>query len=157
MKLLLMRHVEAASREAAAVEFDAERPLTKHGLAQARQVADAIQADSKTPVKVLTSPLLRAQQTAEAVAEACSVADPIQCLTLLAPGVGADDVLAIAANEGAADAWTLLVMHNPDISAIVSELINDDVRAAPGCLYALDTTVDDGTCLAQLLFSFAPD
>jgi phosphohistidine phosphatase len=63
MKLYLVRHADAVPVE----QFegsDAERPLTEVGVGQAQALAAALQTRKVTFDQVVTSPLLRARQTA---------------------------------------------------------------------------------------------
>ncbi len=62
MDLLLWRHAEAVEGDP-----DLQRKLTVRGDKQARQMADWIRANAPAPMRVLASPALRTQQTAEAL------------------------------------------------------------------------------------------
>ena len=64
MRVHVCRHAEAESEGP-----DATRPLTVRGLAQALALGDALATDNEPPTTVLASPLLRARQTAEAIAD----------------------------------------------------------------------------------------
>ena len=66
MKLLLVRHAIALDRETPGVS-DYLRPLTEEGIARFRKSAAAI-GELVTAGTLLTSPLLRARQTAEILA-----------------------------------------------------------------------------------------
>jgi phosphohistidine phosphatase len=65
MDLYLIRHADALPLAEGGNEDDAERPLSDAGKAQARALALALQRQGLRPEAVLTSPLLRARQTAE--------------------------------------------------------------------------------------------
>jgi len=75
VRILLVRHSEAASPEG--VE-DAARPLTAQGRDVARRVAEAVFAQGVAPSGFVTSPRLRARQTAEIFAEALGFLGPVQ-------------------------------------------------------------------------------
>jgi len=69
MMLYLMRHGVAINRQDPNCPPDAERPLTKKGMAKTRAVAVGLRELGILPEAMLTSPLLRAAQTAEITAE----------------------------------------------------------------------------------------
>mgnify|MGYP001369135108 CR=1 FL=1 len=155
MNLLLMYHAEAETRQASAVEFDAERPLSPRGKRQARRVADALAAVAMSPGKVLSSPFIRAQETAHVVAASSGSDIAVEPITLLAPGVGTRDVLDVALNDGAESGWTLIVLHEPDVSTLINELIGLNATVEPGDVFAVRTHTADGRTSGRLLFSLA--
>ena len=65
MDLYLIRHADALPLEAANTDNDADRPLSATGQEQARALATGLQRRSVHFNFVVTSPLTRAQQTAE--------------------------------------------------------------------------------------------
>jgi broad specificity phosphatase PhoE len=69
IELYLMRHGIAADLGDAGVLKDEDRPLTLEGRAKMRQAAEGIGEFGLKLNLILTSPLLRARQTAEVVAE----------------------------------------------------------------------------------------
>ena len=69
MRLILMRHGIATERSQARRGADADRPLTEQGVSRVRKAAQGLRALKVAPRVVLTSPYLRARQTAELVAE----------------------------------------------------------------------------------------
>src|SRR5437588_12572523 len=68
MDLYLIRHADAGDRKKWTGD-DAERPLTELGLEQARLLAEGLQQHGLALEVLVSSPLLRAQQTAEGVRE----------------------------------------------------------------------------------------
>lgn len=68
MDLLFIRHAIAAPLDDT-IKRDADRPLTAEGEKRFRNVAERLARFAPKPKAVLTSPLLRARQTAEIVAE----------------------------------------------------------------------------------------
>ena len=69
MRLILMRHGIATKRSQARRGSDADRALTAQGVSRVRKAAQGLRALKVAPRVVLTSPYLRARQTAELVAE----------------------------------------------------------------------------------------
>ena len=112
MRLLLIRHTDALPGEP-----DELRPLSPEGRAAAldlgRQLADGgVRADA-----ILTSPLLRARETGDALAAALGgTAEPSDAL---APGATADGVRAATAGRGET---VIAVGHQPDCGQIAAEL-----------------------------------
>lgn len=112
MQLYLVRHAEASPGNP-----DELRPLTEEGREQARELGERLKADGVAPAVVLTSPLLRARETGEALARATgsrSEADD-----RLAPGATAETVRD--AVEGRGD-QVVVVGHQPDCGRITAAL-----------------------------------
>ena len=70
MHVYLIRHGIAVDREDPKCPPDTERPLTAKGIKRARAAAQGLRAMDVKPNAVLTSPWLRALQTAEIFCEA---------------------------------------------------------------------------------------
>jgi len=123
VRLFLVRHAEAAPGEP-----DDLRPLTAAGRDTARALGARLAPEE--PEAVLSSPLLRARETAAAIADAAGVeAEPDE---RLAPGATADDVRSAAAGRGKT---VVAVGHQPDCSEIVLALTGDAVDFAPGACH----------------------
>ena len=123
MRLFLVRHAEASPGEP-----DELRPLTEAGRAVARALGERLR--DERPEAVLSSPLLRARETAEAIARAAGVAPEAD--ERLAPGADADTVRAVVAGRGDP---VVVVGHQPDCSEIVFALTGRQERFKPGaCL-----------------------
>ncbi|NUR77676.1 MAG: phosphohistidine phosphatase [Thermoleophilia bacterium] len=126
MRLFLVRHAEAAPGDP-----DELRPLTEGGRAVARALGEKLAGEH--PDAVLSSPLLRARETAEQIARAAEIeAEPDE---RLAPGATADDIKAAIAGRGET---VVAVAHQPDCSAIVLELTGRDIPFTAGAVYAVD-------------------
>lgn len=119
MRLFLIRHAKAV--KAGPGEPDDTRPLAPRGLAQARALGEQLAAHPTPPRLVLTSPLLRARQTAEPIAEATGA--DLRVDDRLAPGASADALRTIAAEE---DGPVATVGHQPDCSEIALALTGED-------------------------------
>jgi phosphohistidine phosphatase len=124
MRLLIVRHAEASPGSP-----DELRPLTPEGREHARRLGDTLRAEGLTPDAVLSSPLLRAQETARALAFGEPVVDE-----RLAPGATAAGIRAAAAERGGT---VVVVGHQPDCSRAVAELGRRDEPRFPPCAYAL--------------------
>jgi len=115
MELILWRHAEAEVGEP-----DLGRKLTAKGEKQARRMAEWLHAQLPDSARVLVSPAARAQQTAKALAEMSQR----KCRTVdqLAPGAGADDVLA-AAGWPNGKSTVVVVGHQPALGWVASRLL----------------------------------
>ena len=109
MLLLLIRHAAAAQRDPAQWPDDSQRPLTDKGRTVQRNVSRFLRKRNLAPTLVLTSPWLRALQTAEILVEAARVAQPpVACealaddpdLSRLADDLGDQPTGAIVAMVG---------------------------------------------------------
>jgi len=124
--LWLLRHGDAADGSP-----DAERPLTEKGKDQARAAGRALKKLGVQPAACLTSPKLRAADTARIACE------PLGIEPQLEPKLagGPFDAEALAAGLGDD---VLLVGHDPDFSMTVHSLTGAQVRMKKGGLAAVE-------------------
>jgi phosphohistidine phosphatase len=124
MDLYLIRHAEAVPREDVNGVADEDRPLTDAGRDQCRALAAALQAHHITFQKVVTSPLVRSRQTAEALIEHGPAPKPelLEC-DVLAPGGRSKKITrCLLGLEGDAIA---VVGHMPDLGEYLGWLIGE--------------------------------
>ena len=126
MRLFLVRHAHSDPGEP-----DSLRPLSARGREQARELGELLAGS--TPDLVLASPLLRARETAAAIAKAAGV--DLRVDERLAPGATAEDVLA--AVEGAGDT-VVVVGHQPDCSEIALALGAGERDFAPAAFAEIE-------------------
>jgi phosphohistidine phosphatase len=87
MELYIVRHGIAVDREDPKCPADPERFLTEEGIEKSRQVAKGLSKVASIPDLILTSPYLRAFQTAEIFAEELEYSkNKIRKSELLLPG-----------------------------------------------------------------------
>jgi phosphohistidine phosphatase len=110
MKVLLIRHAKADAGDP-----DELRALNARGHAQAREVGERLARDDVHPDAVLSSPLLRARQTAEAIATATGAEAEVD--ERLAPGATIDDLRDAVRGRGAT---VVVVGHQPDCGQIAA-------------------------------------
>ena len=108
---------------------DADRPLTDEGRVKMKQEAKGMRKLGLAFDLIFTSPLLRARQTAEIVAEAFGLEDKLIITNALAAGRsltrGANKHIEIFVEVGAHDcSRALLVGHQPDLSELTSVLLS---------------------------------
>jgi phosphohistidine phosphatase len=126
--LWLLRHADAAPAEEG--QSDAERPLTQKGREQARTVGAALAVLGVELDACLTSPRLRALDTAR-----------IACAQLgvdvhVAPELSGGDFDPERVAAGFGDE-VLLVAHNPDVAHALHALTGARVRFRKGALAAV--------------------
>ena len=114
--LYLFRH----GRAEAQATSDAARALTDEGRAQVQDVVARFQASELPLQRILCSPYLRAQQTAELLADAFAGVQ-VETFALLSPETSPRQLLqALAELDGTAIA---LVGHNPLLSNLLSLMV----------------------------------
>jgi phosphohistidine phosphatase len=87
MDLFIIRHAEAQPLGEGGIQDDADRPLTAEGHAQCGPLAAALSRHGVRLDRIITSPLLRARQTAEGVLEDLTHPKPeLHISDHLAPG-----------------------------------------------------------------------
>ncbi len=119
MKLYVVRHGAADDLAPSMQDFD--RALTEKGRKRTREVGKTLRHASAVPRVVLSSPLVRALQTAEILQSSFDPDRPVIARRELAPG---GDLRALAvelASSGASDA--MIVGHEPDLSDFVYALL----------------------------------
>lgn len=87
MELYLIRHAHAVRVGEEGAADDAERPLSDKGQEQSRTLGSLLQQRNILFDRLLTSPLLRARQTAEALAQTFEKPPQIEECRALAPAV----------------------------------------------------------------------
>jgi phosphohistidine phosphatase len=148
MELYFLRHGEADWPNWK--KPDDERPLTKRGKKEMREVAAFLKRVRARPEIIVTSPLPRASQTAEIAAERLK----IKCREdkLLAPGfdrAGLEELLKKYPGKS-----LMVVGHEPDFTEVISELTGASLKLSKAgtALVELDRSWRNG----RLLWLFPP-
>jgi phosphohistidine phosphatase len=129
VQLYLVRHAEAADGEP-----DELRPLTAEGRRAARELGERLATEGVRPDAVLTSPRLRARETAAELARPAGV-EP-ESDERLAPGATAEDVKAAAEGRGET---VFVVGHQPDCGRIAAALTGgEEPPFAPAAMLAFE-------------------
>jgi len=118
MRLVLVRHAEAAPGTP-----DELRTLTIEGREQARRLGDRLRVEGIQPDVVLTSPLLRARETGDALGFG-----DVEAHEALAPGATEDDVRGAIAGRGET---VVVVGHQPDCGRVAAALGDGTEPAFP--------------------------
>jgi phosphohistidine phosphatase len=112
MELILWRHADAEDGSP-----DSTRRLTQKGQRQAERIADWLTPRLPANARILASPALRTQQTAQVLGRAVEI-DPA-----LAVGARADGVHA-AAGWPHGDGCVLIVGHQPTLGQLALQLLS---------------------------------
>lgn len=119
MKLYFLRHGIAEDVDTWKGD-DSDRPLTREGCQKMEREAKAFAQLDVAPDAIITSPLVRAKQTAEIAAAALkqrAIEDP-----RLSPGFDTNRLEQILNDHNDADA-VMLVGHEPDMSETIGRVI----------------------------------
>ena len=130
MLVFLVRHAHSDPGDP-----DALRPLSTRGQGEATAVAELLAAHATPPRLVLSSPLVRARQTAEAIANAAAA--ELRVDERLAPGATAEELGDAISGSGAPVA---AVCHQPDCSEIALALTGADPGFPPGGVAEIELT-----------------
>jgi phosphohistidine phosphatase len=121
MDLYLIRHADAEPLGKDGIQDDAERPLTPTGVAQCDNLAAALQRQGVHLERILTSPLLRARQTAENMLKKLKPAPELQTCNHLAPGGKRRKLTRFLCALGVQS--IAIVGHMPDLNEYAAWLI----------------------------------
>ena len=126
MEIYILRHAIAVERGTPGYKKDSDRPLTKEGEAKMRQIAEAMLGMELKFDLILSSPYVRAEQTAQIVAN--ELDEEVTFTDLLVPDGNALDLIAEINDEK--PQRVLLVGHEPDLSRLISVLVTGGSDAA---------------------------
>ena len=118
MRVYLVRHGQAEPGEP-----DDLRRLTERGREQARLIALHLETEQARPDAVVSSPLLRARETAETIGRPFGITAQID--ERLAPGATPEDLLAAVAGRGET---VVAIGHEPDCARAAAELGGGEER-----------------------------
>ncbi len=134
--LILVRHATALTALEARVQKDSERPLSPQGLTKAAETAQKLKTCGYKPRLILHSPLLRAKQTAEILANALG-AQTESCTEL--NGLHEDrDVCELLAQRMQGEDCLAAVGHNPNIAMVLHLYAKQTKHFSPGAFAVLD-------------------
>jgi phosphohistidine phosphatase len=121
MKLYFLRHGLAGERDEW-TGSDYDRPLTEEGKERMAHQAATMVKLGLEPDVIITSPLVRAYQTAEIVARILKRDERLIKDDRLGPGFGANELAGILQAQPDASS-VMLVGHEPGMSETISRLI----------------------------------
>jgi len=123
MKLYVMRHGPA--EDFAASGHDADRALTESGRERVRLVAKLLAESDEAPRAIVSSPLVRALQTAEIVAATTGVTQ-VETSRELAPGGNARAFVSAIMRDD--KRRVMIVGHEPDLSTLLETMLGSFSR-----------------------------
>ena len=126
MIVYVVRHAPAGQHDPDRYPDDTQRPLTKKGRRKFARAARGLARFAAKPDVVLTSPWVRARQTAEVLAKRAGWPDP-QDANALAGSADPADVIPLLANLGSIES-VALVGHEPNVGELTSLLLTGDPR-----------------------------
>jgi phosphohistidine phosphatase len=127
-ELLIVRHAIAYPRDPKRWPDDTGRPLTAEGIRRARRAAAGLKRIGKRPNVVLTSPLIRARDTAKILSQAARWPEAVECDALAPPG-SLDDVLEALRRHGGKAGCIAVVGHQPHLGRLLAHCLRGDARA----------------------------
>ncbi len=151
--LYLLRHAHAGNG-ATWTGDDAERPLSDRGKDQARRLGSLLAARGVVPDAIVSSPKVRARQTANLVADALGV------------GVANDerlaemfDLEALAGIMAGVGGTSLMVVgHDPDFSEMLATLVGAaEMPMRKGAIARIDVAMPLGPGCGILRWLFPPE
>src|SRR3954468_22052662 len=92
MKLYILRHGDAVEHGDPRYKEN-ERPLTSKGIQRTKQLAHVLREMEITMDAILTSPLTRAQETAEIIARGMKLPDKLRISEHLAPSGSMEELV----------------------------------------------------------------
>jgi phosphohistidine phosphatase len=160
MNLYLLRHGEAGKRVDDTPEGDANRSLTEEGRRRVERGVRGLRAVDAAFDAILSSPLLRALQTAQIVADAFRAQSVLETTPHLAPGGDPDKLLDQVAGGGGLHKGVLLVGHEPDLGQLASRLLFGEaascLRLKKGGLIKLAVSLPYSSRCAELRWLLTP-
>jgi phosphohistidine phosphatase len=136
MKLYVMRHGPAEDHSPTG--RDEDRALTASGRDRVRTVTQRLTHEKELPSRILSSGLVRAEETADIVAAAAGL--KVETRVELAPNGHNLDLVAQLVSDG--KDGPVLVGHEPDLSSLIEQLLRTPmpVPMDKAMVVALDVT-----------------
>src|SRR6267143_2632334 len=147
MDCVLLRHGIAVERD----EWegpDADRPLTERGAKRVAQVAGGLKRLDVQPTHVLSSPLIRAIETAKIAHSSLRVRSAVHIVDELLPDAPPDRLLSIL-HDLPPESCVLCVGHEPQLGMAASVLLSGRASAS----FSLKKA---GACLIELSIRAKP-
>jgi phosphohistidine phosphatase len=160
MNLYLLRHGLAVEAGTSDYSKDSERPLTAKGERKLWKIAEAMEDMELSFDWVLSSPYVRARQTAQIVAEALSLRKKLEITETLTPAGSTKKLIESINQKQPLPKDILLVGHEPYLSELISLLVSGNNELAISmkkgglCNLAIEA-LEYGRC-ARLEFLLTP-
>jgi len=130
MELYFLRHGQSVPRSEWADDDDS-RPLTESGVSAMAHAAWTLARLGVTPDVLITSPMERAQRTAEIMAPALGLGGRLSTERCLGKGFGMKQLRRLLRKHSSAGS-VMLVGHNPEFTRIIRKLTGAHVTLSKG-------------------------
>lgn len=156
LELYLIRHGIAAERGDQYPD-DSKRPLTSQGISRLKQEAKALDELEVSIGVILTSPLVRAKQTAEVISEGMKGHPQVVTTDALAPAGAAAGVMQ-EISKHLRKGSIALVGHEPNIGELAARLIGarTPIEFKKGAICRIDVAALPPTGPGQLRWFLTP-
>jgi phosphohistidine phosphatase len=155
LRLFFIRHADAGDSTTWKRD-DAKRPLSKQGRRQSKRLGDRLAALKVSFDTMLTSPKVRAAQTAKIVGKSVGVKPKVDAR--LGGGFDGAGLQQLIDGLPAAAGAVAVVGHDPDFSAVVSWLTGAPISLPKGALARVDLADRSaGADLGLLRWLLPPD
>lgn len=138
------------------MDRDEDRMLSAEGRKRTRAAAAGLRELGCRPDRILTSPLVRARETADIIAAVLPGNTRVEAVACLGPGVPQQDVVARLCRQNAGA--VMLVGHMPSLAMLVAFLLSGrtdwdvHLKKASACRLSFEGRPAPGTaCLEWLL------
>jgi phosphohistidine phosphatase len=128
MELLIVRHAIAFERDRHRWRDDGARPLSPAGTRRARKAASGLKVFCKVPDRLLTSPLVRAVQTAQILTDVAGWPQAEETAALF-PGEPAQVLLTLLGKDRSK--LVAVVGHQPGLGALLTACLLEDGETLP--------------------------
>jgi phosphohistidine phosphatase len=126
VRVVVVRHGPAESRDPRKWPDDDHRPLSREGRRETRSAALGLAVLERDVRVVITSPASRARATAEIVRESLDLVRRCLAWPELGPGATAAAVLARLPEAGPAHSTIVLVGHEPQLGELIGLALTGD-------------------------------
>ncbi len=130
MEVYVLRHAIADERDPDKYPDDSLRPLTTKGIRRMKRIAAGMRTLGIKPDLILSSPYVRARQTAEIVAEALKTGRTLKLSEHLEVAGDARKLVQELRSKHSSASSVILVGHEPYLSDLISVLLLGDTRLA---------------------------
>ncbi len=153
MDLFLIRHAEA--QDGSLYAADSLRPLTADGRKAARSVGEALRKENIVLAEIVSSPLVRAVETAELLMVGLGFDGALQVSEELEPGGVPSQILLRVVAQHWNSPSLALVGHEPSMGALLSLLL-ERRGLALGKATAVRLTLEHPAKPAKLVWTIKP-
>lgn len=128
MQLIILRHAVAFPRDPKRWPDDSQRPLTVEGVKRARRAASGLKRIIDPPARFLSSPLVRARDTATIFTHGARWPKAVEC-EALRPEAPAEDVLEALRDEFRKEECVAVVGHQPQLGRLLALCLPGETRS----------------------------